>query len=148
MDRAVLDLVSLEIQLLKFKFTYLRIINKFQGAQEEFWNCADIAITDNNNPLPPDPVVPISVVTSKPLPKPEPLTDPGFIQITTPIYMSKVPINSLAADGQIACALHGVEPNLSILYKKIKVCLDNCKKDITQSCPSECFCVWTIEPKE
>ncbi len=115
------------------------------GAQEEFWNCADIAIVyDKNLFRPPNtPFVPI--VTNKPsIPKPEPLTvDQGFEQITSPIYMStQVSLND---NGQIACALHGVEPNLNILYLKIKVCLDNCKKDITSSCPDECFCVWTIE---
>jgi len=115
------------------------------GAQEEFWNCADIAITDNKNPFRPPNTPFVPVGTKNPVPKPEALTvDPGFEQITSPIYMSTQPAKD--DNGQIACALHGVEPNLNILYLKIKVCLDNCKKDITSSCPDECFCVWTIDP--
>lgn len=63
--------------------------------------------------------------------------------------MNKNPSPSYDQDeGQIACALRGVEKDESLLHKKIKVCLDWCKKDISNSCPPDCFCVWTIESKD
>ncbi len=119
------------------------------GPQEEFWNCADVAILNG-------PVVPsiLPEPTIKPDdPRPEPLTDPAELeQITTPIFMNKNPSPTYDQDeGQIACALRGIEENKTLLYKKIQVCLQQCKKDISDSCPEECFCIWTVnhnQPKD
>ena len=119
------------------------------GQQEEFWNCADVSIslTGIAAPYQPHQIVKSITKTAPLTQQPESLID--FIeleQLTTAIYISKNPPEpSTKEKGQIACALHGVEPNQKLLFQKISVCLQNCQKDITRSCPSDCYCIWTVD---
>ena len=106
------------------------------GAQEEFWNCADIAIVND------------SMMDNSVTPEPS----YGLTQLITSMFIKTVPnrgknfqiLDSFltSPNKQLACALRTDERNQMILHQKIKACLDNCSAD---GCPNtECFCVWII----